>query len=208
VATEHPNASESTKLSADTGIDQASLAPSDSMSAKGKARRRFARAGAGATGVLLTLHSQPGMACTYCGVSMSAAVSAIGQKRTIGMLSHHGPAPVCSGKLPREWLSMSWPKGCTPTDLFRNHFSCSSRSPYYKLTCKAVLQGSNNDPSRMGMYIMAAYLNVLSKRVNFLSVPSLQGLWNEWSTKGYYAPMAGQRWLANDIVTYLYGTMD
>lgn len=68
--------------------------------------------------------------------------------------------------------------------------------------------GCDKDPTRMGQYILAAYLNVLSKRVNFLSVESLRALWTEWSTKGYYAPMPGQQWFANDIVGYLYGTMD
>jgi hypothetical protein len=208
VATEDPHASESGKLSADAGIDQASLASSDSMSAKGKARRRFARAGAGATGVLLTLHSQPGMACTYCGISISGAVSAIGQHRTVGMLSHHGPAPMCNGRLPRDWLNLTWPKGAAPTDPFRKYFSCSGQSPYHGLSCKEVLQGSEKDPTRMGQYLMASYLNVQSRRINFLTVASLQEVWNDWSAKGYYSPMAGQRWFASDIVGYLYGTMD
>jgi hypothetical protein len=71
-----------------------------------------------------------------------------------------------------------------------------------------VLQGSDKDPTRMGQYLMASWLNVQSHRVNFLSVASLQEVWSDWSTKGYYAPMAGQRWFASDIVGYLYGTMD
>lgn len=207
MATEEPNASDSKHL-VDAVIDPAALASTDSLSTKGKARRRFARAGAGATGVLLTLHSQPGMACTYCGISMSAAVSAVGRKNTTAMLSHHMKSPLCYGKLPRDWVNMSWPSGCASSDLFRKHFTCNSRSPYYYLTCKAVMAGSDKDPTRMGQYILAAYLNVLSKRVNFLSVESLRALWVEWSTKGYYAPMAGQQWFANDIVGYLYGTMD
>ncbi|MFC5552266.1 hypothetical protein [Massilia aerilata] len=208
MATEDPHASENGKLSADTGIEQVQFATSDPLSVKGKARRRFARAGAGATGVLLTLHSQPGMACTFCGVSMSAAVSAVGKQKTTAVMSHQARSPVCYGKLPREWTTMSWPKGCASGDLFRKHFSCSSRSPYYNVTCKSIMAGSSKDPSRMAQYILAAYLNVLSNRVNFLTVGSLQELWIEWSTKGYYAPMAGQRWYTNDIVGYLYGTMD
>ena len=36
--------------------------PVPPLAPKGVARRRFARVGAGATGVILTLHSQPGMA--------------------------------------------------------------------------------------------------------------------------------------------------
>jgi len=60
----------------------------------------------------------------------------------------------------------------------------------------------------MAQYVLAAYLNVLSQRVNFLSIESLRTVWSEWVAKGYYAPMAGQKWYANDITSYLYGTMD
>jgi len=178
------------------------------LSVKGKARRRFARAGAGATGVLLTLHSQPGMACTYCGISASAAVSAVGQKKTIGTLSHHGPAAVCNGIRPIDWCSHTWPTGCKPTDSFGKHFSCKIGSAYADTSCKDIMAGASCDQSRMAQHMLAAYLNVLSKRVNFLSIESLRAVWLEWVTKGYYAPMAGQKWYANDIVGFLYGTMD
>lgn len=36
------------------------------LDARGRARRRFTRAGLGATGVLMTLASQPGMAADVC----------------------------------------------------------------------------------------------------------------------------------------------
>jgi hypothetical protein len=62
--------------------------------------------------------------------------------------------------------------------------------------------------SNMGKYMLAAYLNIKSGRVDFLSIEALQSAWNEWSAKGYYAPMAGQKWYASDIVAYLHGTMD
>lgn len=178
------------------------------LSAKGTARRRFAKAGAGATGVLLTLHSQPGMACTYCGISPSAAMSAIGQNRNV-TLSHHGPAPVCSGLPPSTWCnSSSWPSGCHSSDSFHKYFSCSRNSPYYNVTCKSILSGASCDTSRMGQYLMATYLNVMSGRINFLTIESLEDIWNGWVTHGYYQPMPGQFWYSNDIVGYLYGTMD
>jgi len=207
VATEDRHPSESDPVVPNPNATLPSSAAA-SLSAKGQARRRFARAGAGATGVLLTLHSQPGMACTFCGISTSAAVSAIGQNKTIGTLSHKGPAAVCNGVRPANWCSMTWPAGCKPTDTFGSHFSCKSGSDYANATCKSIMEGAACDPSRMGQYMLAAYLNVLSGRVNFLSVESLRSAWSEWVTKGYYAPMAGQKWYANDMVTYLYGTMD
>jgi hypothetical protein len=191
---------------ADAALPAASA--SATLSSKGASRRRFARAGAGATGVLLTLHSQPGMACTYCGISASAAVSAIGQNKTIGTLSHHGPAAVCNGIRPINWTWTSWPPGCSPSDSFGKHFSCKYGSAYANTSCRQIMLGADCDATKMAQYMLAAYLNVLSGRVNFLSIESLRSVWTEWITKGYYAPMAGQKWYANDIVGYLYGTMD
>ena len=208
MAIEDRHPSETDPAVAPPPADDAPPAASVSLSAKGASRRRFTRAGAGAAGVLLTLHSQPGMACTYCGISASAAVSAVGQKKAIGTLSHHGPAPVCNGIPPLTWCKTSWPSGCSPTDPFYKHFSCKIGSGYAKATCKDIMLGAECDPTRMGQYMLAAYLNVLSRRVNFLETRALQEVWSEWVTKGYYAPMTGQKWYANDIVGYLYGTMD
>lgn len=188
---------------------QALAAPA--LSAKGRARRRFTRAGAGATGVLLTLHSQPGMACTYCGISPSAALSAYGQNKAVTQMSHRAQNAVCMGLPPDRWCSTSasnWPSTCKPTDLFSSHFPCVRGSAYASVTCRNILEGASCDSTKMAQYMLAAYLNVLSKRVDFLNIENLRSVWSEWVTKGYYAPMAGQRWYANDIVGYLYGTMD
>jgi hypothetical protein len=185
------------------------MTAASALSAKGKARRRWVKAGAGTTGVLMTLYSQPGMACTYCGISPSAAISAIGQNKAVGTLSHRGPAAVCNGLPPNMWSSTTrWPSSCQPNDAFYKYFSCSRGSAYAALTCKAVIDGASCDSSSMAKYMMAAYLNVVSGRVNFITVEALQSCWNEWVSKGYYEPMAGQRWYANDIVGYLAGTMD
>jgi len=206
VATEDRQPSETDPVALTPRADDAPQAAP--LSAKGSSRRRFARVGAGATGVLLTLHSQPGMACTYCGISASAALSAMGQKKAIGTLSHHGPAPVCNGIRPVDWCSRTWPSGCSKTDLFATHFGCNRGSAYASATCHEIMTGAACDTTRMAQYIMAAYLNVLSGRVNFISIESLRTVWSEWVSNGYYAPMAGQKWYANDIVGYLYGTMD
>jgi hypothetical protein len=208
VATQDRHPSETDSVTATPPADNALPAAAASLSAKGASRRRFTRAGAGAAGVLLTLHSQPGMACTYCGISASAAVSAVGQQKAIGTLSHHGPAAVCNGIRPVDWCSTAWPTGCSSTDAFSKHFGCNIGSEYAKRTCGEIMAGATCDPSRMGQYMLAAYLNILSRRVNFLSVQTLQEVWGEWIANGYYAPMAGQKWYANDIVGYLYGTMD
>lgn len=208
MAIEDRHPSETNQAPAPEGADAPAVHASG-LSAKGAKRRRLARAGAGATGVLLTLHSQPGMACTYCGLTASAAMSVMGANRAGTAVSHHVQNTTCNGLPPVKWCSgVRWPRGCYPNAAFHNYFTCSSGSEYYKLSCEQVLSGASCDSSRMGQYVMAAYLNVVSGRTNFMTVESLQALWNEWKSKGYYEPMAGQRWYANDIVGYLYGTMD
>jgi len=181
------------------------------LSAKGAARRRFTRVGTGAAGVLLTLHSQPGMACTYCGIAPSAALSAVGQHKTIGTLSHGGKTSnVCRGILPSDWCSKytTWPTAIRRTDLFSKYFDCTSKPNYKGVTCQQILEGHWCDSgTKMGQYMMAAYLNVVDKRVNFLTLANLKEVWLPWSRNGYYEA-AGERWLAGDIVAYLYGTMD
>jgi hypothetical protein len=208
VATEDRHASDTNPAPIPESADL-HAAPAPDLSAKGAARRRFAKAGAGATGVVLTLYSQPGMACTYCGISPSAAISAVGQNKAIGTLSHKGAAAVCTGLPPSTWCSASaWPSSCSPNDFFHNYFSCDPASEYYKQSCKTILSGASCDSTKMGQYMMAAYLNVVSGRVNFLSVKALTDAWNSWVANGYYEPLKGQRWYANEIVAYLYGTMD
>lgn len=190
----------------------ASSAADAPLSAKGMKRRRFARASAGATGVLLTLHSQPGMACTFCGISMSSAVSAIGQNKQIGTLSHRGPTGRCSGVMPQVWADQkSWPgTGCDPDTPMKNYFNCRGNSAAYAdVKVGTILAGATCDKGvDMGKFMMAAYLNVAAGLVTFISIGALRDVWDEWSLKGVYEPMAGQSWKPVEIVYYLRGTMD
>lgn len=211
MADQHRDAHDNAGDTPDPQADPLSPAPGTSLSARGVSRRRFAKASAGATGVLLTLHSQPGMACTYCGISPSLAVSAVNQKIPVSKLSHRGPAPVCNGRMPSWWADQDrWPNGCDPDAPFKKYFSCSGRSALFAdVSARKILKGAACDAGLdMGKFMLAGYLNAVSGRVNFLEVQALQKVWNEWSLQGYYAPMAGQKWYPNDIVGYLYGTMD
>jgi hypothetical protein len=182
---------------------QAAPAPAPApISAHGAARRRFAKAGVGATGVLLTLASQPGMASTIC-TTPSGSLSG-------GLKSHHGPAPVCSGVSPGYWKNNTpWPAGCTPDTLFGALFTClgSNQGSYGAATCMTMLSHQDFDRSNLGMHLVAAYLNVLSQRVSFLTLETLRNMWNEWQSSGYYTPTAGVKWNSAQIVMYLSGTM-
>lgn len=180
------------------------------LSAKGASRRRFARVGAGATGVVMTLYSTPGMACQFCGISPSSAVSAVGQGKVPGTLSHRGPTAKCKGVGPSVWAANSRWSVCDPSDGFSTYFTCSGKTAgYANYSCGQVLAGKTNcDSSKLGMYMMAAFLNVNAGLVDFYTVQALRDIWNEISAKGVYEPMAGQSWTPSEIVYYLSNTMD
>ncbi|MFL6673685.1 MAG: hypothetical protein ACJ8LG_10380 [Massilia sp.] len=183
------------------GAPAAPQAPA-SLSNHGAARRRFAKAGIGATGVLMTLTSQPGMATDIC-TTPSGSLSG-------GLKSHHGPAPVCSGVSPGYWKNnTSWPSGCKPTTRFGHIFTCNPKnsSTYGATDCLTMLSHQDFDQSNLGMHLVASYLNILSGRISFLSVQALQKIWTDWQSTGYYSPAKGVSWNSADIVLYLTGTM-
>lgn len=175
------------------------------MSAKGLARRRFGKAGAGASGVLLTLVSQPGMAAEIC-KAPSGSLSG-------GLKSHTGPAVACSGLSPGYWKNHSgWPSGAETTTLFSSVFYCAglNKNTYGSTTTTLgmILEHQSFDTSNLGMHMCATYLNIQSGRIGFLTVPQLTQIWYDWQQYGYYSPTAGVKWDAARIVTYLTGTMD
>ena len=195
----------------DPQAGQVTPVPAAPLSAKGAARRRFTRAGAGAAGVLMTLHSTPGMATPFCGMAPSAAFSAIQQKK-MGAVSYRGEAPSCSGQGPIWWLWRPlWPTGCDANGDLKNFFSCQSKSSGYaqfnpRLLLSGVI-GTDIANANVGRYLLAAYLNAAAGYTSFLTTTMVRQIWNEWSLQGYYEPIAGQKWFAADIVTYLSGTM-
>lgn len=173
------------------------------MSAKGVGRRRFGKAGAGASGVLLTLVSQPGMACDIC-KAPSGSLSG-------GLKSHTGPAVACNGVSPGYWKNhSSWPSACSTTTKFSSVFYCAglNKNTYGITTLGNILSHQSFDSSNLGMHMAATYLNIRSGRIGFMTVAGLQKIWYDWQRYGYYAPTAGVKWDAARIVTYLAGTMD
>jgi hypothetical protein len=177
---------------------------SGQISATGLARRRFGKAGIGASGVLLTLVSQPGMACDIC-KAPSGSLSG-------GLKSHTGPAVACSGVSPGYWKNhTSWPSGCSTTTKFRDVFNCQGLNMATfgadKTTLMLILSHQRFDPSNLGMHMCATYLNIQSGRIGFMNVDDLKKIWYDWQRYGYYAPTAGVKWDAARIVQYLTATM-
>ena len=173
-------------------------------------RRRFASAGAKASGVILTLASAPGMAC----VCKSPSGSLSGNLQS----SHHGPQTVvCNGVSPGYWKhwTSQWPSGCYPTTTrqhnattFASVFPYGWTSLYQTGTLMDVLTDNNpsQDPYNLGFHLVAAYLNVKSNKINFFTVASLQGIWHDLYTYGYYSPRAGTKWYPQDVAAYLQST--
>lgn len=180
------------------------------LGARGASRRRFARAGAGATGVLLTLASHPGMACSVkVGPSGYQSVIAAAGK---GITLSHRPDAYSNGKPPEQWCGDGgWP--CAPTQTFGNVFSCNRHnSACGTATLKSHCAGTagiTGDKAKICQLLSAAYLNVQSGLSPFLTQASLQAIWSEYQSRGTYTPMAGVTpWNAVTIVAYLTGTMD
>jgi hypothetical protein len=182
--------------------DQAAgAAGTPSLTPAGAARRRFTRAGVAASGVLLTLHSQPGMACDVC-TTPSGYLSG-------GLQSFRGAKPICAGRSPGYWkTSSSWPSGTAKTQAFARIFACglSNSKTYGSVTQQGILEPKQWDKDGIGRHLVACYLNVKAGLSTFQTLPMLQRIWNEYQSRGYYTPTAGVRWDSAKIVEYLKGT--
>jgi hypothetical protein len=175
----------------------------------GAARRRLAKAGIGAAGILATLESHAAMSPMMC-KSPSGALSG-------GLSSHYGPARVCQGLSPGYWKNHAdWP--CATDTLFSSVFyvagdrsSCSvkeNKASYLCTTMLDLLSPQGYDRYNLGMHVVATYLNILSSRINFLSVETLSAMWYDVQTKGQYSPVANVYWSAEQVKNYLESTHD
>lgn len=185
----------------DTTADPAPLPPAP-LSPQGQSRRRFTRAGAVASGVLLTLHGQPGMAAEVC-TTASGSLSG-------GLQSFRGPQPVCAGRSSGYWKNHSWPSGCDKTLPYSKVFACgaSSFKTYGSVTLGAILSPKSFDKHGIGRHLVACWLNVKGGLSSFQTERQLQTIWNEFQTSGYYTPTAGVRWDGPRIAEYLQSTFD
>ena len=162
-------------------------------------RRRFARSGVAASGIIATLVSRPVLA-TVC-KSPSAALS--------GNLSNHHAPTACEGRSPGYWKNHSWPIPNCETVLFRSVFTVpySSKTPsFYTITMMNLLTHQSFDRDNFGMHLVAAYLNFMSGKSPFLDVSRLQSMWTEIRSRGYFEPTAGVKWYRQQCVAYIQKT--
>lgn len=171
------------------------------ISARGAARRRVAKAGLGAVGVLLSVESRATMQPMVC-FSPSAGYSG-------KLSSNYNRNVVCSGRSPGYWKNhTSWP--CSRDRDFDSVFSCNvgSLSTYGSKTMLQILEGCDFDQHNLGMHLIATYLNVLSGKISFLSVKTLTDMWNQLQRRGYYMPAANVFWSPEQTKKYLEATHD
>ncbi|WP_281911836.1 hypothetical protein [Massilia varians] len=179
--------------------DQAGRAePAAPMTPQGAARRRLAKAGLGAAGVLWTTQASATRVC----VSASAALSS-------GLLSKkpNATAVSCAGRSPGYWKNHGgWP---VATDtLFSRIFSCSEANDgtYGSATLLQLVEGCKFDKYNLGMHLVATYLNVKQGWTSYLSERTLLQMWAELQSTGHYQPAKGVYWDAETTKKYLAST--
>ena len=199
---------------------QESITPA--ISATGAARRRFAR-GLGASGVVMTLASQPGMAAAVC-TSPSGSLSS-------GMQTSHAPTvpPLCGGMSPGFYKNNpgGWPAQfpSTTTKKFGEIFptTAGASMALAGLTLMQVFELNGDggpkkprpngpvkdiDAHNVGSHILACYFNLLTNRTTVLSDAMIRNIWREYDNTaggkfGYYKPAAKVEWKGDKIVSYL-----
>lgn len=160
-------------------------------------RRQFAKTSLGISGVILSLASRPVLGDVVC-KSPSGFLS--------GNASTHGPQPVCQGRSPGYWKNHvdSWPIS-TDTQ-FNSVFPTSPSSVYAQYTFLQLLDPKSDDFQKLGMHLVAAYLNAISGWTPFLTVETILAMFAEWQSKGTFSPTATVQWSAAEIVNYLKAT--
>ena len=190
---------------------QAAAVPA--LNPQGAARRRFARAGAGATGVILTLQSQPAMATYGKCVSPSGFVSA-----TTG--TSLNPIRSCmSNEDPQYWQNNKsrWSSRAftNPHDRFEQHFRCPNgyralaKLTLYEVLCRNTYTVKAADPSGISRLCIAAWLNAHMNQQNavVLTPERVVEIWRQYAETNVFFPAKNASpWGRSTIYDYLRST--
>jgi hypothetical protein len=187
------------------------------MGARGAARRRFGKAGLGASGVILTLASQPGMASTVCRTA-SGFVSATANPNHV---NSHAPQMTCGGVSPGFWKNKEDHSPGTwmalaktdPQALFSKVFGTSRTTSGLNgdklievVDATKVTEAVDNN--RVAMHIVAALLNARAGYTSsVLNEAQVREIWAQYALNGYYTYKTGAKpWYGDMIVQYLKST--
>jgi hypothetical protein len=180
------------------GMEKPSPSDVDQLKLANASRRRFGKAGLAASGVILTLTSRSALGHTLCHTAPSGFVS--------GNVSSQ-PDATGEGYSPGYWKNHSnWP--ISLTTLFSQAFPLHHHSPYTGATFLELLTPQHFDVAKLGMHLVAAYLNAEAGLTPFLTTQTLENMFSEWQANGYYIPSGNIHWDAGQIVTYLSATQD
>jgi hypothetical protein len=193
-----------------------SSAPTPAASARpDQRRRRFLGAGVSATPALLTLASSPalGVTCFSPSRSLSRNTSVSQQGQYGECTNAESPGNYSAQQDPLQG-AYHWPAAIPPTTPFHPLFSGVNRRFYQadnttSLTLGQVLMlGPDRDTQKVAFHLIGAYLNVNGGNgaiipPQVLTSAAVLEIWNEWDVKGYYEPMAGIQWGAEQIKDYL-----
>jgi hypothetical protein len=204
--------------------DEPQSAPAASLSDKGAARRRFGKAGIGASGVLMTLASTPGMACTTC-VSTSGFHSiAIGSS----LYGTSKPGVVCQGLPGSSWVNIAaknWPVSQNAT--FCSIYMTSGGyftvpvvkdrygnvvTPAHELTmleaCKGVADATDGGVAKL---FAAAWMNITGtpQRTSYISQTKVKAMFKAVRTNGTfkYSDSSSATWNKSEVLNYMVGTV-
>jgi len=177
------------------------------LSPQGVARRRFTKAGAAASGVLLTLHSTSGLATTGQGGGVVCVNSSAGASAGVASTQRVAKTVVtCNGNSPSKWCkpATNWPATCGKQTQFGTVFFCTGTTS--STTFWSYVQGSSSDTTQLCMHLSAVYLNIKANLNNVNTEIELKRMWNDYRSNGFYSPSGGVKWDAAAIVKYLSST--
>jgi hypothetical protein len=177
----------------------------DQLKPSGASRRRFTKAGLGASGVILTLPARSVLAGGggNGGGGNSTCKSPSGFLS--GNASTHGPEPICQGRSPGYWKTHDgWP--IPPDTKFSSIFNCAPSLAYKDFTLGKLIEPQKEDANKLAMHLIAALLNARMGWTPFLTEERIHSMFNEWQADGTFSPSAGVDWDAAQIVLYLTAT--
>ena len=108
----------------------------------------------------------------------------------------------CTGKPPNYWDNASWP--CPKNKKFSSVFPCSPKNQYTygSNTLLEIVKGCSFDKEELAKELVAAYLNILSGRISFLTVNNLTTMWSQLQ-QGHYKPATNVYWTVAQTTVYL-----
>lgn len=180
-------------------------------------RRRFASAGLGSAGALLTIVSAPSMAASVTCASPSGTLS--------GDLYHSRDTSnevVCGGVSATYYKSHlnEWKQFHDVMFGAAGMFNCTGKNKatiaelskprknqkrtYSNTTLLEFMSRQEFDTNSIGMQLSVVWLNIKLGKISFLKVGDLQTIWNEWQLTGHYEASAGMpKWNTKQIAQYL-----